>query len=232
MIALIPGLQETLAYWHLPDKPDKPKLTDTFAQILENAAGSADSTEPPPLPTYEVQKGDNLWSIAKNFGLADPLQLARLNGLKNPDLLKVGQVLNLPREAPGGPAGTRPASSDPEVHLFGQDTPKVSLYQNRDSVRSKKGQLVVASWYGPRHHGKLMANGQPFDMYADTVAHPSLPFDTPLRLTNPANGRSVEVRVTDRGPFIPGRNLDLSYGVARKLGVVKAGVSRIYLEKG
>lgn len=229
MIALIPGLQETLAYWR---PPDKPALTDTFAQILENAAGSADSTEPPPLPTYEVQKGDNLWSIAKKFGLADPLQLARLNGLKNPDLLKVGQVLNLPRETPGGPPGTRPASSDPEVHLFGQDTPKVSLYQNRDSVRSKKGQLVVASWYGPRHHGKLMANGQPFDMHADTVAHPSLPFDTPLRLTNPANGRSVEVRVTDRGPFIPGRNLDLSYGVARKLGVVKAGVSRIYLEKG
>jgi LysM repeat protein len=232
MIALIPGLQETLAYWRPPDKPDKPPLTDTFAQILENAAGSADSTEPPPLPTYEVQKEDNLWSIAKKFGLADPLQLARLNSLKNPDLLKVGQVLNLPRETPGGPPGTRPASSDPEVHLVGKDTPKVSLAQTRGSVRSKKGQLVVASWYGPNHHGKLMANGQPFDMYADTVAHPSLPFDTPLRLTNPANGRSVEVRVTDRGPFIPGRNLDLSYGVARKLGVVKAGVSRIYLEKG
>jgi rare lipoprotein A len=76
-----------------------------------------------------------------------------------------------------------------------------------------------------------MANGQPFNMYADTVAHPSLPLGTRLRLTNPANGRSVEVKVTDRGPYIRGRGLDLSYAVAQKLGVVQSGVSRIVMRK-
>ncbi len=78
---------------------------------------------------------------------------------------------------------------------------------------------------------RLMANGQPFDVHADTAAHPTLPLGTDLRLSNPANGRSVEVQVTDRGPFIPGRNLDLSYSAAQKLGVVKAGVSRLYMER-
>jgi rare lipoprotein A len=91
--------------------------------------------------------------------------------------------------------------------------------------------MVVASWYGANHHGQIMANGKPFDMHADTVAHPSLPMGTRLRLTSPETGRSVEVSVTDRGPFVRGRNLDLSYGVAKKLGVVKSGVSRVFMKK-
>ena len=77
-----------------------------------------------------------------------------------------------------------------------------------------------------------MANGKPFDMHADTVAHKKLPFGTKLTLANPKNGHTVKVQVTDRGPYIPGRNLDLSYGVARKLGMVQAGVARLWMEGG
>ena len=77
-----------------------------------------------------------------------------------------------------------------------------------------------------------MANGRPFNMYADTVAHKKLPLGTRLTISNPKNGASVDVRVTDRGPYIPGRNIDLSYGVARKLGVVEAGVAKVYMERG
>jgi rare lipoprotein A len=228
MIAVIPELQNTLACWRAPGKAP---VKDTFAQILENEAARVHPPEPPPLPTYKVQIGDNLWSIAKKVGVADPRQLARLNALKNPDLLKVGQVLTLPRETPQGPPDACPQALDQKRAPVGGAAPKRAVAPAQAPVEAGKGQLVTASWYGPRHHGKLMANGRPFDMHADTAAHPTLPLGTGLRLTNPANGRSVEVRVTDRGPFIPGRNLDLSYSAAQKLGVVKAGVSRLYLEQ-
>ena len=76
-----------------------------------------------------------------------------------------------------------------------------------------------------------MANGRPFDMYADTAAHRSLPMGTKLQLTNPANGRTATVEITDRGPYIRGRNLDVSYGVAKKLGMVDAGVAKLRMGK-
>lgn len=227
MISAIPGLPNPLASWR---PPDKAPLKDTFAHVLEKAATSGKASEPGPLPTYEVQPGDNLWGIAKKFGLARPWELARLNGLENPDLLKVGQVLTLPRENRPASIDTLAADERPGQSPEGPDTAKKNAALAKPPAKNGKGRVVTASWYGPRHHGKLMANGQPFDMHADTVAHPTLPLGTRLRLTNPANGRAAEVRVTDRGPFIPGRNLDLSYGVARKLGVVQAGVSKLYLE--
>jgi rare lipoprotein A len=77
-----------------------------------------------------------------------------------------------------------------------------------------------------------MANGQPFNMYADTAAHKSLPLGTRLTITNPKNGAIVKVQVTDRGPYVSGRSLDLSYSAARKLGVVESGVARVWMEGG
>jgi rare lipoprotein A len=76
-----------------------------------------------------------------------------------------------------------------------------------------------------------MANGQRFDMFANTAAHRTLPLGTKVDLTNPANGRTATVEVTDRGPFIRGRNLDVSYGVARKLGIVEQGVAKLRMQK-
>jgi rare lipoprotein A len=81
-----------------------------------------------------------------------------------------------------------------------------------------------ASWYGEQHHGRRTASGEPFDMYALTAAHPTLPFGTRVRVTHARSGRSVEVRINDRGPRAPGRILDLSYAAARALGALGESV--------
>ena len=88
-------------------------------------------------------------------------------------------------------------------------------------------QTGAASWYGQAHHGKKTASGEAFDMYALTAAHRSLPLGTRIRVTNVANGRAVDVTINDRGPAIPGRIIDLSYGAARALGAVGDGVFRV-----
>jgi rare lipoprotein A len=85
-------------------------------------------------------------------------------------------------------------------------------------------QTGYASWYGKAHQGRLTTSGEIYDMYKLTAAHPALPMGTRLHVTNLKNGRSVSVRVNDRGPFVDGRILDLSYAAARKLGVIGDGV--------
>jgi len=91
-------------------------------------------------------------------------------------------------------------------------------------------QVATASWYGPGFHGRRTASGERFDANALSAAHPTLPFGTHVRVTNLANGRCVRVRVTDRGPFAPGRSLDVSYGAARALGMVGRGTARVRME--
>ena len=92
----------------------------------------------------------------------------------------------------------------------------------------------LASYYGKEFHGKITASGKPFDMNAMVAAHPSYPFGTRLRVTNLANGRSVEVRVLDRGPASLQRKqgviLDVSRGAAERLGFVRQGRARVRLE--
>ena len=79
----------------------------------------------------------------------------------------------------------------------------------------------LASWYGRKFHGKPTSTGEPYDMYAMTAAHPTLPLPSYARVTNVENGRSVVVRLNDRGPFHPGRIIDLSYAAAYKLDILK-----------
>lgn len=86
---------------------------------------------------------------------------------------------------------------------------------------------AVASWYGPKFHGRPTASGEIFDMNGLSCAHKSLPFGTMLEVTNPRDGRSVEVVVNDRGPFVAGRDLDLSYAAAREIGLVGPGTGRV-----
>lgn len=93
-----------------------------------------------------------------------------------------------------------------------------------------KGRMT-ASWYGPRFHGKLTANGEIYNQMAFTAAHKSFKFGTLLKLTNPKNGKSVIVRINDRGPYIGGRQLDLSKGAAIALGIVKPGVLKLKVEE-
>lgn len=85
----------------------------------------------------------------------------------------------------------------------------------------------MASWYGRRYNGKKTASGEPYDMYAMTAAHPTLPIPSYVRVAHPASGRSVVVRINDRGPFLGGRVIDLSYVAAFKLGYIGAGSARV-----
>lgn len=93
-----------------------------------------------------------------------------------------------------------------------------------------EAETVTASWYGRQHHGRMMANGERFDMNALTVAHRRLPFGTRVRITNLQTQESVVAVVTDRGPFTPGRQLDMSRGVAARLGLLERGVARVRME--
>jgi len=87
-----------------------------------------------------------------------------------------------------------------------------------------------ASWYGKPFHGRLTASGERYNMYSMTAAHRTYAMGTRLKITNLANKRSVKVRVNDRGPFYSSRDIDLSYGAAKKLGIVKKGIGRIKIE--
>jgi rare lipoprotein A len=91
-------------------------------------------------------------------------------------------------------------------------------------------QRGMASWYGKRFHGQKTSSGEPYDMYSMTAAHPTLPIPSYARVTNLANGRSVVVRINDRGPFHAGRVIDLSYVAAYKLGYIAAGSAQVEVE--
>ncbi|HEX6705106.1 MAG TPA: septal ring lytic transglycosylase RlpA family protein [Albitalea sp.] len=96
-----------------------------------------------------------------------------------------------------------------------------------DRAFTEKG---LASWYGKKFHGRRTASGETYNMYAMTAAHPTLPIPSYVRVLNPANQREVVVRINDRGPFHPGRIIDLSYTAAYKLGVLK-GVAPVELTR-
>ena len=87
----------------------------------------------------------------------------------------------------------------------------------------------MASFYGKKFHGRKTANGERFNMNAMTAAHKRLAFGTMVRVTHVQNGRSVVVRINDRGPFSKGRIIDLSYAAAKKLGMISQGVAKVRL---
>lgn len=106
----------------------------------------------------------------------------------------------------------------------------VSAYTsvNAQSVFSQSGK---ASWYGQQFHGKKTASGERFNMHALTAAHRNLPLNCYVRVTNKNNGKSVVVKVNDRGPFHGNRVLDLSYGAAKKIGIADTGVGHVLIER-
>ncbi|MBF7681988.1 septal ring lytic transglycosylase RlpA family protein [Acinetobacter sp. B5B] len=114
-----------------------------------------------------------------------------------------------------------------------QDEP--SVIDRLNSVASNTvrrfTQTGVASWYGRQFHGRKTANGDTFDMNALTAAHRSLPLNCYIRVTNKDNGKSVVVKVNDRGPFHGNRVLDLSYGAAKKLGITNSGTAKVSIER-
>jgi rare lipoprotein A len=88
----------------------------------------------------------------------------------------------------------------------------------------------IASWYGAPYNGRRSASGEVYDMEQLTAAHRSLPFDTWVEVTNLANKKRVDVRITDRGPFINGRIIDLSLAAAREIDMVQAGIVRVKIK--
>jgi len=88
-------------------------------------------------------------------------------------------------------------------------------------------QTGIASWYGKKFHGRKTANGEIYDMYAMTSAHKTLPLGTWVRVHNKNNGKKIDVRINDRGPFIQGRVIDLSYTAANRLGIVAEGTAPV-----
>ena len=88
----------------------------------------------------------------------------------------------------------------------------------------------VASWYGIPYDGRRTSSGEIFDMHALTAAHRTLPFNTWIEVTNLQNGKRVEVRINDRGPFVGGRIIDLSMGAADEIGMVRAGLAKVRLK--
>lgn len=89
---------------------------------------------------------------------------------------------------------------------------------------------VTASWYGKNFQGKLTASGVPYNMYAMTAAHKKLPFGTCIRVVNVKTKAEVVVQINDRGPFIEGRELDLSYAAAKQIGILGAGTGLVTIE--
>src|SRR2546423_7057415 len=97
-------------------------------------------------------------------------------------------------------------------------------------VKTKPYQVGTASWYGEIFDGKPTASGEPYDMYDMTAAHLKLPMGSYVKVTNLRNGRAIVVRVNDRGPIVPGRIIDLSYGAAQALQFKHRGLQRVRLD--
>jgi len=120
----------------------------------------------------------------------------------------------------GAPAGANISVPTPEVIAAAAAAPAEPAYR----------EVGIASWYGGRHQGRLTASGEIFDENRLTAAHRKLPLETNARVTNLENGRSVEVKVNDRGPYIRGRVIDLSARAAQELGMTQRGLALVRIE--
>ena len=129
-------------------------------------------------------------------------------------------IPDLPADPVPRPEPRSRYGNGPVYEVFGE-TYRV---MNSSSGYKERG---VASWYGKKFHGRLTSNREPYDMYAMTAAHKTLPLPTYVKVRNLRNDKSIVVRVNDRGPFVRGRIIDLSYGAAKKVGLVGPGTARV-----
>ncbi|HZS85000.1 MAG TPA: septal ring lytic transglycosylase RlpA family protein [Stellaceae bacterium] len=130
---------------------------------------------------------------------------------------------------PPGDATTLPqgAAAPAARHLDGHKSHHSAARRHRHRARTQVG---LASWYGRAWHGRRTASGERFDSEEMTAAHRSLPLQSRALVTNMANGRSVAVRITDRGPHAHGRIIDVSHSAAVQLGMLKTGVAHVKVE--
>jgi rare lipoprotein A len=109
-----------------------------------------------------------------------------------------------------------------------RESPDLTIPPNAKPIYVETG---VASWYGKPYHNRRCANGEVYDMYGLSAAHRTLPLNCVARVTNLKTGQSTTLRITDRGPFIENRILDLSYGAAKQLDVWRAGLAKVKIEE-
>jgi len=148
--------------------------------------------------------------------------------------LAIGAILlSLAISGCGGPSYTTRVIETPQTReLSGHQKPYMVNGKRYDPLRHSNGfsQEGIASWYGKKFHGRKTSNGEIYDMYKMTAAHKTLPLGVWVRVTNQRNGRQAIVRVNDRGPFVAGRVIDLSYAAAKQLGVVGPGTAPVRVE--
>lgn len=133
--------------------------------------------------------------------------------------------------APAAPPSTQPSPSSPSAPATSPGRPSTS--RRRALIAAVPGEYTetgVASWYGVPFNGRRTSNGEVYDMYQLTAAHRTLPFNAVVRVTNLSNGKQVNVRINDRGPFVANRIIDLSYSAAEAIGMVGPGTAEVRLD--
>ena len=195
-----------------------------FAATILTACGSAPSRQAatqPPAPVAEAQT-------------------ARIEPISQPAKQAIAQPGRGGYLEGDGPGADAPANLDATPDAVPRDEP-LHRYANRQYVALGKTytplaapgnfkERGIASWYGKKFHGQHTSNGDVYDMYGMTAAHPTLPIPSYARVTNLSNNKSVVVRINDRGPFLHDRIIDLSYTAALKLGIVGNGSSTVEVE--
>ena len=134
-----------------------------------------------------------------------------------------GSIAGLPGDAIPRPEPRSRYGNGPVYEVYGQ---RYTVMQSSSGFEERG----VASWYGKKFHNKMTSMQEPYDMYAMTAAHKTLPLPTYVRVRNLSNNRSVVVRVNDRGPFVDNRIIDLSYSAAMKLDMITDGTSLVEIE--
>jgi len=127
-------------------------------------------------------------------------------------------------------AAQRPISSESTNAEVAASKEKATAGSAKKAHYKPPYQVGTASWYGSDFNGRMTASGEPFNMYDLTAAHLKLPLGTRVKVTNLRNGKTVVVRINDRGPAVPDRIIDLSYSAARVLGVKAYGVQKVRLD--
>jgi rare lipoprotein A len=158
--------------------------------------------------------------------IANPLREGATNmelPLGEPAANSYPEQASLSWERPEGPSKNEVPSGPEPVETPPADEPP-------EPARPTFLETGLASWYGPRFHGKLTASGEVFNQEKLTAAHPRLPWGSRVKVTNLSNGKSVEVRINDRGPFVKDRIIDVSRAAARTLGMMKSGVTPVQVE--
>jgi rare lipoprotein A (peptidoglycan hydrolase) len=150
---------------------------------------------------------------------------AKLFVIMQSAFLGMGLLVLVPTVNPTASGKPSDASPDP--------SPRTFVSSSKPNASARKPLAVwecTSSWYGDDFDGQPTANGETYDMYATTAAHPTLPLGSIVRVVNPRNHRSQIVRINDRGPYVEGRELDVSYEVARRLGFDQHGLAKVRLE--